>query len=538
MTHSSEPQSSPNWRRTLFERKFHIPGTSFIHMLFTWRFWRRVVIGLAVLATLIGLVWTEENIRGKLAWERYEKELRAAGEPTRLEEIIPPPVPDDQNFAMAPFWIEFLPSFEGTIDSGLSVEDWTAANDHNKIDLTREGYGELPRFSSFASNQPINLHDWQQYFRQNADQEATNSVFPANQSSGTPSNDITLALSIYDEILADLYQALDRPKSNFPIRYDKNYQALLPHLSRIKTYSQLLGLIGASELEANDPASALATVNRSIKLRDSISTEPLLISFLVRAAVNHITANTIWEGMLAHQWSIDQLDQIEKLLSRDNWFEHYTRGIHGEMVMGLEFCRLLISGEERLAHIMPHTEPWMETVTNLVPDGFIYQNMVWMARYHHELSLKKADVDAKALLDLSQNEEIFLGELEQVSPYTFMARQLVPAVSTAVERAARAQAVSHLAITACQLEKHYLDSGEYPESLDGLIPKSAANILHDPYNGQPLRYLRAAPDAYKLYSVGKNMTDDGGALRTKPNGQGSFEQLDLTWPIGIPQEKD
>ena len=61
------------------------------------------MVGLAVLATLIALVCAEEHWRGKRAWQKYKHELEAQGEKLDLEDYIPPPVPDDQNFAMTPF---------------------------------------------------------------------------------------------------------------------------------------------------------------------------------------------------------------------------------------------------------------------------------------------------------------------------------------------------------------------------------------------------------------------------------------------------
>src|ERR1039458_1412748 len=83
------------------------PRLPTIAHFFRWLFSRSLLgcalVGLAGLATLIALVCTEENWRGKRAWERYKHELEAQGEKLDLEAYIPPPVPDEQNFAMTPF---------------------------------------------------------------------------------------------------------------------------------------------------------------------------------------------------------------------------------------------------------------------------------------------------------------------------------------------------------------------------------------------------------------------------------------------------
>src|SRR5208337_3495444 len=67
-----------------------------------WRILRRSLIGLAIFATLVGIFYTEEDWRGKRAWENCKRELEAKGAVLDWNAYIPPPVPDDQNFFKAP----------------------------------------------------------------------------------------------------------------------------------------------------------------------------------------------------------------------------------------------------------------------------------------------------------------------------------------------------------------------------------------------------------------------------------------------------
>jgi len=66
-----------------------------------WRIPRRVLIGVAILATLIAIFYAEEDWRGKRAWENCKRELEAKGMVLDWDRFIPPPVPDDQNFFTA-----------------------------------------------------------------------------------------------------------------------------------------------------------------------------------------------------------------------------------------------------------------------------------------------------------------------------------------------------------------------------------------------------------------------------------------------------
>jgi hypothetical protein len=66
-----------------------------------WRILRRILVGIAVLATLIALLDAEEDWRGKRAWENCKRELEAKGAVLDWDKFIPPQLPDDQNFFTA-----------------------------------------------------------------------------------------------------------------------------------------------------------------------------------------------------------------------------------------------------------------------------------------------------------------------------------------------------------------------------------------------------------------------------------------------------
>jgi hypothetical protein len=72
-----------------------------------WHWLRRILITLAVLATLVAIFYTEEDWRGKRAWENCKHELEAKGAVLDWDKYIPPPVPDDQNFFKASKKIAF-----------------------------------------------------------------------------------------------------------------------------------------------------------------------------------------------------------------------------------------------------------------------------------------------------------------------------------------------------------------------------------------------------------------------------------------------
>jgi hypothetical protein len=63
-----------------------------------WAMLRRFLVGAAIFATLIALFYAEEDWRGKRDWNNFKRDMEAKGIVMDWEKLIPPPVPDDQNF--------------------------------------------------------------------------------------------------------------------------------------------------------------------------------------------------------------------------------------------------------------------------------------------------------------------------------------------------------------------------------------------------------------------------------------------------------
>ncbi|MCG3180521.1 MAG: hypothetical protein BIFFINMI_02883 [Phycisphaerae bacterium] len=84
----------------------------------------------------------------------------------------------------------------------------------------------------------------------------------------------------------------------------------------------------------------------------------------------------------------------------------------------------------------------------------------------------------------------------------------VVGVSRADEQARMADMVSRLALS---LAAYKADHGGYPDALAALAPDYVPAVPADWFVNQPLHYAREGA-GYLLYSVGANMTDDGGQM--------------------------
>ena len=86
-------------------------------------------------------------------------------------------------------------------------------------------------------------------------------------------------------------------------------------------------------------------------------------------------------------------------------------------------------------------------------------------------------------------------------------------------RAAKDQTQFNLGRLGLAAAAYHSDYGEYPKTLNSLVPKYITEIQTDLFSGEPLK-MKAIKDGLILYSIGPNMKDDQGA---------PFEKEDYDW---------
>ncbi|MGA2686014.1 MAG: hypothetical protein ABSF51_13275 [Verrucomicrobiota bacterium] len=520
---------------------------SFLRWLCCWRNIKRFLFGLACLATLIALFYAEEDWRGKHDWDQFKHQWEGKGERFGAAGVIPSPVPDDQNFAMAPVF--------DTVDK-LMDEKWRAQhrNPHadkngdqrewdtnlvNPLEMNISENGETPTngIGNWQKSTVSDLKAWQQYYR--ALTTMTNE-FPISAQPQSPAQDILQALSRYDSTIEELRQAARLPYARFPLSYDHQPPAmiLLPHLAGLKRSSQVLQLRAIAGLQNGQSDQALADVKLMLRLGNSIHTEPFLISHLVSIAIMNITLQPVWEGLAQRQWSDAQLAELDSELAKRDFLSDYRVAMRGELML----CE--IGDVEYIRHFpeqMPELTEYSggDTSSRIlarilwqsIPDGWFYQNELRCARQVLEVYLPSADVDRHLVRPeaVQHADDDVVASTEHPTPFNIMERLFLPALGRAVTKSAQGQESVDLARVAIALERYRLAHGEYPESLEALVPRFMKQIPHDIINGQPLHYRRTSDGQFVLYSVGWNGTDDGGVVSFTKSGRVDMLNGDWVW---------
>src|SRR6185436_8523753 len=221
------------------------------------------LFALACFVTLAVLFYAEENWRGARAWNHYRQALEANGGQLDLAAFVPPPVPEDQNFAATPFvksWFE-----RGT----FTANDRRWEDNYSRVAgrVSASKPGEVPALHGKGNRQFIDLAGWAAAFEAIRSGETkldrtfdSGKLDRASRAQAAPA--VLEGLKTNETIFAELRSASQRPHSRYPIVYslDDPWSILLPHLANVRAVCQRLQLKACAELAAGRSDDALADV--------------------------------------------------------------------------------------------------------------------------------------------------------------------------------------------------------------------------------------------------------------------------------------
>jgi hypothetical protein len=485
-----------------------------------WRILRWGLIGIAGLVTFIALIWAEENWRGKRAWEKFKAEWEAKGEKFDLKSFVPPPAPDEQNFAMTPF---LAPLYDFKPNPQPGESRWRDTNAYQKLIEYNKDMGDVKEAGVWSHGARLNLTGWS---------EALDGKKNVRASPETPSQRAATAAAVltqmkrFGPVLEELSAASRRPYCRFNIGYSEENTAaiLLPHLALMKKLSQQYCLRACAELAAGQGGAALEDIRMGFYLAESLKDEPFLISGLVRVAIINITLQPVWEGLADRRWSDAQLQDLEKQLGKIDLLSGYATTIRGERACGngiLDFLR----NTRRIQDFSDNGSQMAPL--NLMPSGWNYQNELTMNRMYQELMIPTVDgTKHRVYLDIATNADAKFNEQLAGRPfvYTVLVKMLFPAVTKSVQKYAYAQSCLDEAAAACALERYRLAKGRFPETLAAVSPQFIEKPPVDVVTGELLKYRLKDAGQFILYSVGWNGVDDGG---TRAFAKGTTPSLDI-----------
>jgi hypothetical protein len=444
---------------------------SWLHRLFTWRVARRLLISVAVVVTLVAAFYTEENWRGKRAWEKCRHELEAQGAVFDWATRVPPPVPDDQNVFSAPKMAEWF--------AGRQTNDFSQRLDNPKThSISFDG--------SNAIQTEVDARDY---------------------------------LAWSDQFLPDfdrIRTALKRPYARIDCDYGQPMTVLAPNFRTIRSVVQTLAQRAHCFLLLGEPDKALGELTLLHDLCRILECAPTgkpitLVGAMINVAVTGLYADAVADGLRSHAWREPQLGALERQFGEIHLETAIAETFVDEPMFTLR--TLETSSRAELVKLFLGVSDGFKRslLLKYSPRGWLYQYMVVHARLNEKVSAgfnaANQTVSPRKIDDAGR---VLQYNIDHVSPYNFLAYWSIPNWVKAVQKFACNQTLANEGAVACALERYRLIHAEYPETLDALVPQFIDKLPHDLIGGQQLKYRRSGASQFLLYSIGWNEIDDGG----------------------------
>jgi hypothetical protein len=453
--------------------------------------------------TLVTLFYSWTNWWGARKLSAALAVLRDKNEPTRFEEIVPPPVPDADNVAAAPVFQEV---FVAAKDSRLGKLDvpW------KKITGKPESGESTIHFTARFLNPDFK-----------GDDQAAGELVLKSLAPSAP-------------LLEEVAQAVRRPGVCWPLDYSKGYEMPLPHISAMLNISRVFQGWALAELATARPDDAFHDVQTLLAQARAVGSSPFLISLLVETSILHMTHSVINDGLERHAWTDAQLADLSSELSRIDLLARLSDSLRGERatVLQLDFSRtnpFLLQGlpdtsKETLqnAALRAVWAIWPMGWINEGKAGYIgtIQRYIDAVKHPTELPSTLAEIEAARAGSSVWNK--IRNPLSQVA---------MPVIMSPAKKIAATQTILRSLATACAVERYRMAHGRLPATLEDLVPAFLASIPTDPLTGKPLCYKPSESSSYLIYGTGWDQKDNSGSSVTILTGLSTKTTDQADWGV-------
>lgn len=340
--------------------------------------------------------------------------------------------------------------------------------------------------------------------------------------------DCLKVLSRIQDPIASLTQTDSKKGAEYPLDFSKGYAMLLPHLSKLKQLAKVLSLRAQADIEVPATASATDQLEHIFRVGQSLESEPLLISQLVRLAILEIQHSAV-ERVMNRQTLEDA--QLRRLITRALQADTNMLliALDGEvsvgnvtMKLGLgNFLNLVADADGGPTHrggadmMQSRVGSWYYAISGR-QDG---DRAAFLAE-HQKLREALALPSHEAFARLNELSADFMARRQARRGHMIFSGMLLPSAYRAHVRFFKASANLRVEATALAVERYRLaNNGAFPQGLGELVPQFLSSEPKDPFDGQPLRFRRTR-DGYCVYSVGPDLSDDLGTPPPEKNENG------------------
>jgi len=424
---------------------------------------------IAVLAVfLVSYVGVCRYYQGKV--DAKLRQFKAAGFPTRGADLQPPPVPEAEN--AAPLYLKAADLVEPKGGGGLKPPD---------------------AYSAKGLPSPADLKALAEF------------------------------VSHFGEAADLVREATQRPKCRFDTDWSDPPAALFPHLARMRAVARFTAAEAMVESYRGHQAEAVDRLRMGFVASRHASSEACLITVLVGCAIDAITFRAVDYAMAERPVPPREARALAEELPRLDYAEWMNRAMRTERVLGISVFDHARAGNYS---VMGPTTGIVQGVWWLHSRAF----PVWRAE--DELHYLKTMDESARLTSMSPQERAADPTARAVLAshpphWALVSSMVLPVFVRAFEKADVAAARRSLLATALGVETYRQQHGQYPAQLANL-QRIDWPATKDLFSDADLVYRRSG-SGFVLYSVGPDLTDNGGKPPSDIAKIGEEANVDIVW---------
>ncbi|MBI4243257.1 MAG: hypothetical protein HY606_04125 [Planctomycetes bacterium] len=477
---------------------------SLVFIILGFLFWKKIVSSIkypakilaCVLSSAIFLFLVTYTIANFVTGSELNYAMisaKKAGLLLTLKEMVPPPVPDNENAAI--LYEECFSIYE-RLKERYSKE-WKDMSLEKKVDIKGLSLAQKERL--------IGIFDNPDFVR------------------------------MYEL----LRKAVDMPSCRFNLRYEDGYKMGLPHLDKMRKIAIMIAINTVLLTEQSRYEEALEFSKLGLHLSLSLRDEPIYVSQLFRMFYDYFAMKGLMETLSNIPPDAVTIDIYQRLigeidLKKDNI--GLRKALEGNTAAHVDIFEKIIHGEVRLNEIFGDTHLDKDSLLKKIYWRF-YTSYLGRplikkdSAFYINSMLKILSISFSPYYEIKDKIVEFEKEFGETSLRISSMRWRHPLSSEFLPWLIREQKrwtentakLNGLRI-ALALKIYKAEKNEYPNFLDTLIPEYLPELPKDPFTGKDYIY-RKEDDGFIVYSVGKNGKDDSGIFGEKSPG---FPD-DLAW---------
>jgi hypothetical protein len=295
---------------------------------------------------------------------------------------------------------------------------------------------------------------------------------------------------------------------------------LVTDQQNVRQIAALLQADVADAVERRDMVQAWHSHRALLNCGRSLGDEPLLISMLVRMAIDAMAVASLERALAQGEMTPAHLEERQQALAEESAVPLFAIGIRGEragmdhLLTNVETGKIgwLAVLEHSARPNLEHTGHWWDSITEFFTYSMVLRSHATMLDYFAQMVHAAELPPAARYKALAEIDDAIRADFASFDRTRILARLLLPAVLKIAQAEQRMHSHLACAVAGLAAERHRLRTGHWPESLDELV---AAGLLPeaplDRFAARPLR-VRRTSDGLVIYSIGRDGTNDGTGL--------------------------